>query len=382
MKSLIEKLFQMTSSLFLYYLCLAYVKLFRVDNSDVWLISEMGTDARDNGWHFYNYLKKEHPDIKVKYVISKKSQDEWRIAEKDRVYYRSFEHYILFLTAGKLISSHVMGFSPEFSLFARIDRKGMLKVKGKRVFLQHGITKDYIPNLTREKLKVDLFICGAEPEYKYIIENFGHPSVFVKYTGFARFDMLKNQPKKQILVMPTWRKKLKYEKNFEGTEYYKTWQSLLSNRRLREYLATNNFKMIFYPHYEIQKYIKSFKTVCDNIIIANKKDYDVQQLLMESEILITDYSSVYFDFAYMLKPVYYYQFDYKEYRSDHYAQGYFDYKNDGFGPVVEDEVQLVNLIMNPSDNNYRKRAKSFFRLRDSKNCERIYKAIREISHEK
>ena len=103
---------------------------------------------------------------------------------------------------------------------------------------------------------------------------------------------------------------------------------------------------------------------------------------MESEILITDYSSVYFDFAYMLKPVYYYQFDYKEYRSDHYAQGYFDYKNDGFGPVVEDEVQLVNLIMNPSDNNYRKRAKSFFRLRDSKNCERIYKAIREISHEK
>lgn len=378
MKSLIEKIFQMTSSLFLYYLCLAYVKLFRINNSDVWLVSEMGTDARDNGWHFYNYLKKEHPEIKVKYVICKKSQDLERIAKEDRIYFRSIKHYILFLTAGKLISSHVMGFSPEFSLFARMDRKGLIKTKGKRVFLQHGITKDFIPNLTKEKLNVDLFICGAKPEYEYICKKFGHPKGVVKYTGFARFDKLKDESQNQILVMPTWRHALKYEKDFESTKYYKAWQSFLSNNDLQTYLKKNNCKLIFYPHYEIQKYIKSFKNNCKNIVIANKKDYDIQQLFRESKLLITDYSSVYFDFAYMQKPVIYYQFDYDDYRKDHYAQGYFDYEKMGFGPIVKNEESLIKQVFSDIDKKYLKREQAFFELRDNHNCERTYNSIKEL----
>lgn len=49
------------------------------------------------------------------------------------------------------------------------------------------------------------------------------------------------------------------------------------------------------------------------IEIAKFKDYDVQQLLIELRILITDFSSVFFDFAYMKKPVIYYQFDRDKY---------------------------------------------------------------------
>lgn len=367
----------MTSSLFLYYLCLVYVRLFRIDNSDVWLVSEMGTDARDNGWHFYNYLKKEHPEIDVKYVIYKKSQDLDRIAKEDRVYFRSINHYILFLTAGKLISSHVMGFSPEFSLFARMDRKGLVKTKGKRVFLQHGITKDFIPNLTKEKLDVDLFICGAKPEYEYICKKFGHPKGVVKYTGFARFDKLKDESKNQILVMPTWRHSLKYEKDFESTKYYRAWQSFLSDERLHGFLEKNNTRLVFYPHYEMQKYIGNFATKSKNITIAKKKDYDIQQLLKESKLLITDYSSVYFDFAYMQKPVIYYQFDYDDYRKNHYAQGYFNYSKNSFGPIVKNKKELVNKILEPIDAIYKNREACFFELRDENNCERIFAAIKD-----
>ena len=36
--------------------------LSRIIKSDkCWVICERGTDARDNGWHFYNYIKKHHP---------------------------------------------------------------------------------------------------------------------------------------------------------------------------------------------------------------------------------------------------------------------------------------------------------------------------------
>ena len=43
--------------------------------------------------------------------------------------------------------------------------------------------------------------------------------------------------------------------------------------------------------------------------------------------MITDYSSVFFDFSYMRKPVIFYQFDEKKFRKAQYAEGYFSYKN-------------------------------------------------------
>ena len=385
MKSLIQKLSNIASTFFLYFITLLYVKIFRVDNSDIWLLSERGVDARDNGWHFYNYLKKCHPEIKVKYIIDKKSADIDRIKEEDRVQYRSLKHYIYFLTAGKLISTHIMGYSPEFSLFWRLDKKTLVKTAGKRVMLQHGITKDYIEMMTSKVSKLDTFICGAKPEYDYILQNYGYDESVVKYTGFARFDALKDESKNQILVMPTWRKYLKYENNFKETKYYKAWQSFLNNPELIKYLEKNKTTLIFYPHYEMQKFISDFSVKSKNIVLAKIKDYDVQQLLKESKLLITDYSSVFFDFSYMKKPVIYYQFDQEEYRKGHYENGYYDYEKDGFGPVVKKEQNLVLKITQKKklEDHARNRLK-YFPLCDSNNCKRIFDSIVETDnlHEK
>ena len=74
-----------------------------------------------------------------------------------------------------------------------------------------------------------------------------------------------------------------------------------------------------------------FPIFSDRIIIADMK-YDVQQLLKESLLLITDYSSVFFDMMYMNKPVNFYQFDEKQYRKSHYKEGYLNYQN--VGPVT------------------------------------------------
>ena len=59
------------------------------------------------------------------------------------------------------------------------------------------------------------------------------------------------------------------------------------------------------------------------IKIASTEEYDVQTVLKESAYLITDYSSISFDFAYMKKPLCYFQFDYAEFREKHYPEGYF-----------------------------------------------------------
>ena len=119
-------------------------------------------------------------------------------------------------------------------------------------------------------------------------------------------------------------------KNFVSTDYYQHWNAVLNSEKIDKILKENNLELIFYPHRNMQKYIEEFKTNSENITIADWKQYDVQGLLKESALLITDLSSIFMDFGYMRKPMIYYQFDMEKFRKGQYQQGYFEYKRDGF----------------------------------------------------
>lgn len=185
--------------------------------------------------------------------------------------------------------------------------------------------------------------------------------------------------------MPTWRGS-KYPSGdaFYNTAFYKSYSSLLKSKRLNEMLEKFGYELVFYPHVEMQKYINDFRSDSDRVRIADKSTDDVQALLMDCAVLITDYSSVFFDVAYLNKPVIYYQFDEAEFRKYHYSEGYFDYIRDGFGPVCESEEQLLSSLgkclgedARLSDE-YRPRVERFFPLRDDKNSERTFEAIKGI----
>jgi CDP-glycerol glycerophosphotransferase (TagB/SpsB family) len=121
-------------------------------------------------------------------------------------------------------------------------------------------------------------------------------------------------------------------------------------------------------------------------VIAPFDDYDVQTLLIESKLLVTDFSSVFFDFGYMGKPVIHYQFDREQYINEHYdyTKGYFDYDRDGFGEVATHGDRLVDLIIGyvASDfalrDQYKQRIDRFFPLCDNHNCDRIYAEIERV----
>lgn len=346
-------------------------------HSEFWVICERGTDARDNGYHFYNYIKKFHPEMKVYYIIDKDSPDYYRV-KSDAVHYGSLKNYWIVASAEKIISSHYGTVIP--NLNPRLFK--LTKLYKKYYFLQHGIIKDKLVTLFGDVAPMKLFICGAKPEFEYVLKNFKHKKNVVKYTGLARFDNLYNcNKKKQILIMPTWRSYIKSETDFLDSTYYKCWQNVITNKKIIDLLIQKDYQLIFYPHYEIQKYIHHFFTVNNRVILADLKNFDVQNLLKESMLLITDYSSVYFDFAYMNKPVVYYQFDSDEFFEKHYNQGYFNYKINGFGPVCEKYEDVVNEIIKYVNNNFEIEKKyalnieKFFPLRDESNCERIYKEV-------
>ena len=225
---------------------------------NVWLISERGDEAKDNGYAFYQYLKKNHSEIILKYVITKKSCDIQKIDNEDIVYFGSLKHYMYFINAKCLISTHLMGYSPELGMFRTLDRFNLVFVKGKRIFLQHGVIYNYLLPLINQK--IDLFITSSEIEKNYVIDYFGYSEKNVKCTGLARFDYLNEQKENFILVMPTWRSNLYYvnDNMFKNSEYYKNWVDFLNSKELVKLLEYYNLKLIFYPHYEIQKRINLF----------------------------------------------------------------------------------------------------------------------------
>lgn len=343
--------------------------------SRAWVICERGTEARDNGYAFYKYMKANHPERKVYYLITKDSVDYSKVQE-DAVIYDSIKSYWVTATCEKIISAHYASVIP-ISVGHKIFH--LFKLYKKFCFLQHGIIKDDLKALYADVSPMCLFVCGAYPEYEDIKAKYNHPDGVVQYTGLARFDDLHSfEMRNQILIMPTWRTHIKDEKTFLSSEYYYRWQELLLDERLDELLHKNNIRLIFYVHYEMQKYAKHFKTCSNNIVVALFDDYDVQTLLKESKLLITDYSSVFFDFAYMKKPSLYYQFD-----QYHYEKGYFDYFKHGFGRVCSEHEEIIEAIYEVTENKfgldsfYAKRVAEFFPLHDAQNCERIYRAISE-----
>lgn len=360
---------------------------------DIWLICERGTEAKDNGYWMFKYVRENHPKINVHYIIDKQYEKDYKKVRdlSNIIEYNSFEHKIAFILSKKVISTHIGFVEPwSYKLYKMIlDRKD----KKKYIFLQHGVIYNDLSDILNKKAsRIDKFITSTKDEYNSIAntQNYGFFNDEVVQTGLARFDNLhKNIPKKQILLMPTWRKDItnpSYVKSkivddniFLESDYYKRFKSLLNNKDLESILKKYEYKLVFYPHYEIQQYIKYFDVNNQNIIIANKDEYDVQQLLMDSKLLITDYSSVFFDFAYMKKPIIHYCFD----ELKHYKSGYLDFKKDGFGQVISSEEKLVSLIEKYAKEDfkiepvYEKRIKDSFTVRDDKNCQRIFEVIKK-----
>lgn len=356
-----------------------------------WLVGEEKQEARDNGYWFFKYVRENHPEQKIAYVIDKKCADYNKVKDLGKVVqWGSASHWFWYLVAKKNISSQ-KGCKPHAAACYLFEVK--LKLwRNKRYFLQHGITVNDAKWLYYRNCRFKLFVCGAKPEYEFIKEKFDYPENSVKLLGFCRFDGLHGNfdKKRQILVMPTWREYLvrprgtvsesDLKKQFPDSEYFKKWSELLCSEALQNALKENNYTLLFYPHRNMQIYLDKFRALQtgENIQIAEPDELSVQQALKESACLVTDYSSVFFDFAYMKKPVIFYQFDEAEFRANQYEEGYFDYHNNSLGSWCGELRDCLNLLSGQltSDCPDNDRVSEFFEIYDDKNCERTFQTIK------
>ena len=355
---------------------------------DVWAVSERPDEARDNGYHFFRYMRKHHPEQPCVYVCDSSCADYIKVKELGEIIQPgSIRHWLIYFRASYLISSQY--FAPNGYMVKLIERLRLFRPK--HVCLQHGITKDMAEFLLASHRNAEYFIAGAKPEFDFMRENFGYPEGTMQYTGFARFDALHDFTVNpgQILVMPTWRKWLRFRSethsdagmDIASSEYVSRWKELLCGEDFIRMIDQYHLNVVFYAHPNMKGRLNPFSIVDKRIRVADPRQEDLQELLKSSAMLITDYSSVFFDIVYMKKPVIFYQFDEEKFRKYHYKQGWFDYKKTSFGSVCYSSGEVITELKQIIDggfvvsDEYLAEHGKVFPKYDKNNCERIYQLL-------
>ena len=344
-------------------------------NKRIWLFADRQSIADDNAKHLFSYAITKDDKIHKYFILDKKSKDfkKMRKISKNIVKFGSLKHKILYLYAEKFISSHS---DPNLTNpFFNIDSQLYSGLTTREVvFLQHGITLHDVSYWLRKFYhNFLLFVTASDLEKDSIIHpNYNYGEDVVKTLGFPRYDNLRNDNlKKQILFMPTWRKHISNENEFINSQYFKMINGFLNNEKLLSLIKDKGYKIIFKPHFELLKYC-DLLNIPDEILLSEDESY--QELFNKSMLLITDYSSVFFDFAYLKKPVIYY----RDNNNFHYNSGYFDFETMGFGEITYSLNELIDLINNYISNDcvmkkeYKLRVDNFFKYTDKNNCKRVY----------
>ena len=370
------------------------------DYRGCWILMDADVRADDNAEHLYRYLMNIGAADNVYFVLDKSSND-WPRLEADGfklLAMRSDEHLKAQFNAALVVSSHAdhyvtwpMG-RPLYKDLANF----------KSVFLQHGVIKDDLSRWLNSK-QFDAFITSTTDEYNSIVSPESRYAYYpdnVFLTGLPRHDSLLKQADKEavdsIIIMPTWRRELTDESDrtgnerkpidsFAHSEFAQNWKAVLHSDGLRKAAKENGLNIVFVPHPNMAMYIDEFDIPdwVDALDVCGDMNY--QSVLSKCALMITDYSSIAFEAAYIERPVVYFQFDVMAFFDGNhvYDKGYFSYENDGFGPVVETVDELLestcNILRDGPDKKYVERQVQTFKYRDYKCSERVHQVLKRLT---
>ena len=368
----------------------------KLNHKPIWLLKDRSTTGGDNAEALFIHLREKHPEVRAYFIVDKKSPD-WKRLKKygNMINYGSIKQRIYNALAAVCLSSQVeVWFKP-----GERGNHAMRSIIALRpfIFLQHGITHNGNYGLGKHNNNFAGFVTAAMPERDSIVnEPYGYSAQEVWLTGFPRFDRLYHDEKKQITIMPTWRKWLFSSinlttgvwsplPNFIDSHYFKFYNDLLNHPRLIDTCEQCGYRIAFYPHpmIRLSGLIDNFSFRFADVLPSTIPYRDIYA---QSDLVVTDYTSAVFDFAYLRKPIVYTQFDKEEFYSGKHSfgKGYFDYERDGFGEVTYTLEETVDCLIDymkhgcQLKDKYRERIDHFFAFNDRNNCERVYEKVVEF----
>ena len=220
------------------------------------------------------------------------------------------------------------------------------------------------------------------------VEVLGQPrnDIFLRRKKNTKIKLLKklglqNKKIKNIIIyLPTFRDK---NKDFLNNK------SFLTDPRLQEIL-NNKHSIILLKHHFFYKdqahtKLKNYIKISENIYDLNN-EFLTRDLMNSSNLLITDYSSIYIDYLLINKPIIFYCYDLQKYIKNHRELN-FNYYDDIFTPgeKIFNKKNLISSIINQLNKNTKDKFKSkriisrnfFYEHLDGNSSERIYEYIKQ-----
>jgi CDP-glycerol glycerophosphotransferase (TagB/SpsB family) len=350
---------------------------------DAWLVGEhVGDPHMDNGYCFFRYCQ-EHGYDHVYFVTGRKAvcTDSF-LAQSDRVLiYGSVRHLWVLSLSSTFLYTHTQRDIIYRRLLPLVSRGR------KRVFLDHGVTgfKKFHPDYQRARNEMDVFVAVSKFEESIIAKSIGTDPHRIRVTGFPRFDYLENRahPGKdlQILYFPTWRDWIAPE-DVDESAFVKEMQALLTDPRLEAMLVSQGVVLNVCPHTRLRVGHGALSSLPPKIRLITFGEESVQDLLARCHLLITDYSSVSWDFFYLGKPVVFYQFDIDDYLRE--RGSYVNLRSPPFGERAETRDELFELLARCVDRGFTVSEPGqgaidvLFSFHDRDNCRRVYEAARKL----
>ena len=337
-------------------------KAFPINNNKITFIVDSGESFKGN----LDYIKKE---------FERRGNFEFCFFYKDKLSFNAFKN---------LATSKYVFLNDNFFPMAFMNFKDETVVT--QLWHAPGASKKFGASVDSNSIEIlkkisentDYLITSSKNIEDYYSEAFQIPKDKIKPLGLPRADYyfeghdisdLKSKfldrygisgDKKIILYAPTFRDEEKYNNVFNYLDLEKFNESL-----------GNEYVLAVRLHPKIKDFY--------NKDISAKGEYidcsgypSEQELMLISDILITDYSSIMIEFAMLSKPVVFFTYDFDSYMANERGF-YFDFKSTVPGPIVYDSNQLINTIKNKDFNESRlsEFVKTQFDEIDGKSSQRV-----------
>lgn len=366
--------------------------LIKKHNKVIIFESFLGKQFSDNPRAIYEYLLDNYPDYRMYWSVERKSVYKLKEHNIKIVKRFSFKWMYLMNRAKFWVTNSRLPLwipKPKDTVYIQTWHGTPLKklaVDIDEVRMPGTSTEKYKENFVMEAKKWDYLISPNEYSTEIFKKAFKFEKEIVE-SGYPRNDYLINEnnenvierikietnlpvDKKVILYAPTWR-----DNQFYGRGRYKF--DLQMDLNLLKEKLSNEYIIVLRLHYLIAENLNL--TDYEGFVYDLSFHEDIRELYLVADLLITDYSSVFFDYAILKRPMIFYVYDIEEYR-DNLRGFYFNIEKHAPGPLVKNTEELIREIKKLNrgyifDEKINAFNKNFSYLEDGQASERVIKCL-------
>ena len=282
----------------------------------IWVISDKHNEAGGRGEYFFRYLKNKKPqNIKVYFAIERNCSDYKRLKKLgDILDLHSLRYLYIYLKTDKLIISSIYD-KLIINPFDNDQKYIKDLIHFDIIYIQNGILKEDLSKYVNRFVRnYKLFITPSKKEYKSFSDSkYKYNKNNVILAGFSKYAILEKfnnnyNIERKIVIVPTWRKNIIgirdlknyesiYSNNFIFSTFFNFYNNLINDKVLLTFMKNHNYKGTLCLHYFFSSQWVDFN---QNSIFSVPEKCDYRNILYENSLLITDYSSIFFDFAYII----------------------------------------------------------------------------------